>query len=128
MDTELLRLTYEACDAFKARKDYRRLLELKQVMEDIADVQKLIQDFSKAKERYLQAKTYGKYHPDLAKYQKAFQQAKMDMMANAYVKEYKQLEKTMQKALDQFSIDLAQVVSFHIKHPREMNILNLEER
>lgn len=128
MDSKLISLTYEACDAFKKRADYKRLLQLKKQIEDDLEAQGLISTFLRAKQRYEEAKAYGKYHPDLGKYQKEFQEQKVRLMENPYIKEYKDLERALQKVLDRFSIDLARVVSPNVKHPREMNILNLEER
>lgn len=127
MDKELLDLTYKACDAFKGQAAYQRLLELKGLIQDNQEVNELIANFKKAKEAYEEAKTYGKYHPDLERYQSVFQKTKIAMMSNDVVREYKSLEKALQKKLDQFSIALAESVSKNIKHPREMNIINLEE-
>ncbi|MGS0973043.1 MAG: YlbF family regulator [Candidatus Izemoplasmataceae bacterium] len=127
MDKELLDLTYDACDAFKDQSEFQRLLALKEMINHNQDIRKLIMDFNKVKEVYEEAKSYGKYHPDLARYQTDFQKEKIRMMSNDVIKEYKTLERVLQKKLDQFSIALAESVSKNIKHPREMSIINLEE-
>ena len=128
MDSKLVGLTYDACDAFKEQAEYKRLLELRKKIDEDKDVQKLISVFSKTKKRYEEAKKYGQYHPDLSKYQKEFQEKKVALMEHKLVKEYKNIEKSLQRYLDQFSIDLANIVSKNVKHPKEMTILNLEER
>jgi len=128
MDSKLVGLTYDACDAFKERAEYKRLLELRKEMDEDKDVVELISVFLKTKKRYEEAKKYGQYHPDLSRYQKEFQQKKVALMEHKLVKEYKNIEKSLQRYLDQFSIDLANIVSKNVKHPKEMNILNLEER
>jgi len=128
MDQRLLDLTYRACDAFKSQVQYQRLIELKKIMKSVQEIEDLVSSFQKAKSKYEEAKTYGQYHPDLSRYQKAFQLAKIEMMSNEVIKEYMKIEKDLQKQLDQFSIDLAQSVSTNIKHPKEINMMNLEER
>lgn len=128
MDQQLLDLTYEACDAFKKQAKYQRLLVLQDIIKTNNEISGMIVDFQKVKQKYEEAKTYGKYHPDLARYQKEYQMKKIAMMSNDVIKEYKELERSLQKLLDQFSIDLAEAVSKNIKRPREMNIINLEER
>lgn len=128
MDQELLDLTYQACEAFTAQTNYKRLLDLKEEIHKNPEINELVIVFQKAKKNYEEAKAYGTYHPDLARYQKAFQEAKVTMMSHEIIKEYKSLERVLQKQLDQLSIDLAEAVSPNIKHPNMMNIMNVKER
>ena len=64
MEQQLLDLTYQACDAFKAQETYKRILKLKEMINQDPEVNDLIAEFQKIKKKYEEAKTYGQYHPD----------------------------------------------------------------
>ena len=63
--------------------------------------QKEMANFKKMEEKYLEVKSYGKYHPDYQKYAKAFCDAKDLLFSLPVVKRYKELERLFQEKLNE---------------------------
>ena len=71
--------------------------------------------FKTAEAKYLEAKSYGNYHPDLKEYQRKFTVAKTNLYSEAYVKEYIQLERKIQSSLNADFNDLKKSISNKFK-------------
>lgn len=89
--------------------DFKRLLELKELIKK--ELTNKIVAFKTAEANYLEAKSYGNYHPDLLKYQKKFTIAKTNLYSEAYVKEYILLERKIQRILNEDFNNLKRCVS-----------------
>jgi len=124
MKNETITLTYELVDEIKDSKEYKKLLELKVVIAKTEEIQNLISNFNKLNNQYNEVAKYGKYHPDLKKVQKEFSIAKDLLYNNEVVKEYRRLEKFIQKKLDEISRSLAESISKKIKYPNELGLIN----
>ena len=124
MKQETIDLTYELVDEIKNKSEYKRLIELKKMMEEDPSVNTLINDFNKMKVKYEEVLKFGKYHPDLKDVQKAFSKTKETLYNNEVVQEYKKLEKVLQSELDNISREIATSVSKRIKHPNELGLIN----
>ena len=124
MKQEIIEKTYELADEIKAKSSYKRLLELKKIIDSDEGIKELVLTFQKLNIEYEEVSKYGKYHPDLKKVQKEFSEAKTVLYTNDAVKEYKALEKALQSDLDEISATLATTISKKIKHPNELGLVN----
>lgn len=106
-------LAEEYAEDIIASKDFQRLLELKEEIKK--NLSKKIISFKTAEAKYMEAKSYGNYHPNLKEYQEAFVSAKASLYSEALVKEYKELEQKLQERLNQDINDLKQSVSNKFK-------------
>lgn len=124
MKQEVIEKTYELIEQIKDTPKYKRLMELKRIIDTDSNVQELIQSFQKWNKKYEEVSKYGKYHPDLRKVQLSFRDAKEKLYTNEVVEEYKSLENDLQKELDHISASIAQAISKKIKHPNEIGLIN----
>ena len=124
MDANIINQTYELVDEIKENEIYIRLVELKHIIETDQDIVALVETFNKVKVKYEEVQKYGKYHPDLKKVSLELKDIKETLYTNGIIKEYKQLEKKLQRMLDDISRSVAQTVSHKIKHPNEMGLIN----
>lgn len=94
---------YELADSYAEEfmkcSDFSRLLELKKWIKE--NLTALIVKFKTTEAKYLEAKQYGEYHPNLKEYQKAFVAAKARLYQEAAVQEYLELESKLQRRLDE---------------------------
>lgn len=123
MDIKLINLAYELSDEIKNSNEYQKLIKLKKIIDTDQDIKTLISDFNKIKIKYEEVRKYGKYHPNLKDVQLQLQAIKEQVFEHPVIKEYKQLEKHLQKVLDQVSKEIATSVSNNIKHPNEVGLL-----
>ncbi|MBD5391121.1 hypothetical protein HDR67_03865 [bacterium] len=105
--------TEEYAQAIIETKEFQRLLEVKELIKKTLG-HKIIA-FKTAEAKYVEAKNYGKYHPDLKKYQDDFVAAKTSLYSEDLVKEYKQLETKIQNQLNQDMNELKKCVSNKFK-------------
>lgn len=123
MEQNLIENVYAVIDELKELAAYQRLLALKKTIEEDPDITTKIRSFKQLNAKYDEVKKYGKHHPDLAKIQASFRQAKLDLYQDEMVAEYKQLEQRIQQELDAISRAVAQTVSPKIKHPNDMGFI-----
>lgn len=104
---------YDLADAYADEviqsEDFQRFLELKELIKQ--NLSNKIIAFKTAEAKYLEAKQYGTYHPDLEKYQKKFVEAKKNLYSEPLVMEYKKLEMNLQQQLNQDMNSLKQSIS-----------------
>ncbi len=124
MKEKVLQRVYDLVDEIKSKKEYIRLKELKEILDNDESLKKLILDFNKAKDKYSEVSKYGEHHPDLEKVRNTLAQSKNALFTNEVVSEYKVLEKEIQKLLDEISRKLALSISPKIKHPNEIGLIN----
>jgi len=124
MNNEILDKTYSLVDEIKDSKEYKRMIELKTIIDNDNDLKELILAFNKIKAKYEEVQKYGKFHPDLKKTQMELSNKKESLYSHAIIKEYKELEKSLQKTLDNISKEIAKTVSDKIKHPNEIGLIN----
>ena len=124
MKDTVLNIVYDLVDEIKSKEEYKRLLELKKIMDNDPYIIELIEKFNKSKIKFEEVSKYGKYHPDLKKVQLELAEIKTEVFTNKVILEYKKLEKDLQKILDDTSKAIAQGVSPNIKHPNEMGLIN----
>jgi len=124
MKEKIINNVYSLVDEIKSKKEYQRLLQLKNIMDINPDIIKLITDFNTAKEKYSEVAKYGKHHPDLKAVRVTLAKCKEALFTNEIVSEYKELEKEIQKVLDEISRKIAGAVSVKIKHPNEIGLIN----
>lgn len=123
METKLINLAYDVADEIKELPPYKRLLELKEIMDNNHEISSLITAFNKQKVKYEEVSKYGKYHPDLKKVQLELAVIKAEVYTHDVVKEYKEQERQLQKILNQVSMEIATSVSNKIKHPNEEGLI-----
>ncbi|MCM1130959.1 MAG: YlbF family regulator [Roseburia sp.] len=93
--------------------DFQRLLECKEEIKK--NLSGKIMAFKTAEAKYLEAKEYGKYHPNLEEYKNRFIETKTTLFNDSLVKEYKELESKIQEKLTQDINDLKKSVSNKFK-------------
>ena len=124
MKREIIDLTYELTTEIKDSIEFKRILELQEEISKNSEINGLINNFKSLKSKYDETIKYGKYHPDLKKVQSDFSSAKSQLYNNEIIREYKKLEKEIQKKLDYISESIAKSVSQKIKHPNEIGLIN----
>lgn len=85
-------------EALIQSEPYQRYLFLKEEIKRTLSAK--IIGFKTLEAKYLEAKSYGKYHPDLERYQKDFTAAKKALFEEPLLKEYKALEQSIQRQLN----------------------------
>lgn len=123
MNTTWLNRTYDLVDEIKDTEEYKRLLELKTLIETDPALQELVLQYQKTSEKYEDVKKYGTHHPDLKRVQATFSKQKQILYTHPVVREYKSLEKQIQSTLDLISKTVATSISTKIKHPNELGII-----
>lgn len=123
MEEKLLNLAYELTDEIKESPSFIKLKELKKIIDQDVNLSELINKFNKVKIKYEEVSKYSKYHPDYEKVSKELIDIKKEVFTNTVIKEYKDLEKEIQKLLDKISRDIAQSISSKIKHPNEIGFI-----
>lgn len=93
--------------------DFQRLLQVKKEIKKTLSGK--IMAFKTAEAKYLEAKEYGKYHPNLEEYKNKFVETKTKLFNESLVKEYKELESKIQDKLNQDINDLKKSVSNKFK-------------
>jgi cell fate (sporulation/competence/biofilm development) regulator YlbF (YheA/YmcA/DUF963 family) len=81
---------------------------------NIETIKSLLASFRFAQEKYHDVKKYGKYHPDLARDSKAFQDAKVALYTHPLMVEYQTAARHFQQQLDLFTQTLAHTISKQI--------------
>lgn len=110
---DIYKLTEDYAQEIIDSDDFQRLLELKELIKK--NLSHKIVAFKTAEAKYVEAKNYGNYHPDLKKYQEEFIIAKTNLYSENLVKEYKELETKIQERLDHDLNDLKKSVSNKFK-------------
>lgn len=124
MKENVLNAVYDLVDEIKDKKEYLRLLELKKIMDTDSTIIELITNFNKMKVKYEEVSKYGKFHPDLKEVRIKLGKTKEALFTNKVISEYKELEKAIQKILDDVSRKIAKSVSPKIKYPNEIGLIN----
>lgn len=124
MKQEIIEKTYELVEEIKSQDSYKRILVLKKEIQKSPDIKQLIETFQTLNLKFEEVSKYGKYHPDLKVVQRDFSHAKTKLYTNSVVKEYKKLEKELQKDLNLISTEIAVAISSKIKHPNELGLVN----
>lgn len=106
---QIYELADQYADEFMAGSDFGRLLELKKWIKEHLASQ--IVCFKTAEAKYLEAKQYGRYHPNLEEYQRAFVLAKAKLYQEEAVSEYLKLEAKLQRKLDEDLNELKKSIS-----------------
>lgn len=101
-------------------KEFEMLLDLKNKIE--SDLKDLVDNFKVCEEKYNEALKYGKYHPDLKKYQQMLSDAKANLYSNEVVKKYFALQNDIQKEIDDFINDLTSSISNKFKKIQSLNL------
>ncbi len=124
MKDKIITAVYNLVDEIKDKKEYKRLLELKKIINTDPLIINLVKEFNNAKKTYNEVSKYGKYHPDLKDAKNTLAKTKEALLSNVVVIEYKQFEKEIQKTLDIISKKIAQSISYKVKYPNEIGIIN----
>ena len=90
-------------------EDFKKYLELKEEIRKTLGMK--IVAFKTKEAKYIEAKSYGNYHPDLKRYQEEFQKAKANLYNEPLMVEYKELEHKIQSKIDQDLNDLKGTIS-----------------
>lgn len=124
MKQEIIEKTYELVDEIKSQDSYKKILKLKKEIDTNLEIIELVNNFQRLNKKYEEVSKYSKYHPDLKRVQQDFSKAKIALYTNDVVKEYKELEKKLQKNLNHISTEISVAVSAKIKHPNELGLIN----
>lgn len=91
-------LAYEYIEEYSNTKEFKRLLELKKLIDK--KYEKEIIAFKTSESKYLDAKKYGGYYPNLEDLQKDFSNKKSALYSKIEVKEYLELERKINTELN----------------------------
>ncbi|CCV63824.1 hypothetical protein BN85402470 [Alteracholeplasma palmae J233] len=120
--TEYLMKAYDISDEIKNSDNYKKLIEALKIIE--VKYQPLVDDFNLAKEKYYTVLSEGgKYHPDYLETVKKLGFAKKALYEKQEVTDYFKLEQEIQKTLNEFTIQITEIVSNYIKKPNELGLL-----
>lgn len=97
-ELKLYDLAEEYAVLFTSSVQFERFLELSKEIKEKLD--KEIIAFKTAEAKYLEAKEYGKFHPDLKRFTNNFINAKAKLYSNPLIIEYKELELKLQNKLN----------------------------
>lgn len=111
MEDNYINLTDTLIESLLDNPHYKALIKLNKQINASDEIAQLTKAFNQAKDKYYEAKKYGKYHPDLKAYQLQFQATKTALFTHELIKAYKEEEKAFQTLLDQISEQLAHSVS-----------------
>lgn len=114
MTETLLNLTDQTIEEFKSSHAYLAVKKAQSNLHD-EEVTQLSHAFKKIQEKYLEVKKYGRYHPDLADVQKAYQAAKIALYTHPVMSAYQTAYQQFQTELDAFTQQCATTISEHIK-------------
>ena len=89
--------------------DFKRFVELNKIIKK--ELSKEILSFKREESIYNDASKYGKYHPDLKKYQVNLSEAKRKLYSNPLMIEYKKLELKIQSDLNNDFNELKKSIS-----------------
>ena len=90
------------------KDNFKRLLELKKIIDSkYAD---LIIAFKTAESRYLEASNYGNYYPNLENIRKDFSNKKKELYSKLEVKEYLELERSINDSINNDINELKDIV------------------
>ena len=103
----------EYADSVIESEDFKRYIELKEEIRKTLGMK--IIAFKTKEAKYVEAKSYGNYHPDLKRYQEEFQIAKTNLYSHPLMVEYKELERKIQSKLDEDLNDLKSTISNKFK-------------
>ena len=106
-------LAEEYANSIIESDDFKRYLELKEEIRKTLGMK--IVAFKTKEAKYVEAKSYGNYHPDLKKYQEEFHIAKTNLYSHPLMVEYKELEHKIQAKLDEDLNDLKSTISNKFK-------------
>lgn len=112
----------EYAQAIIESSDFKRMLELRECIKKTLAGK--IMAFKTAEAKFLEAREYGLYHPDLKKYQKQYIEKKKSLYENPLIMEYKKLERSIQKKLDDDMDDLKKSISnkFHLSNSLNISL------
>ncbi|SFS66735.1 YlbF family regulator [Marininema halotolerans] len=125
--TELLSEAYRLADRINESEEVHRFIEVKRALSEDGDARKLIKQFQTKKELFAEAQRFGHFHPD---YHRAKDEAKAfltEMKKYPLIKEYLELEETVDRILYEVSQRIAHSVSTEIKVPVNDEIQALRE-
>ncbi len=111
MNQETIEKTYALIDEILETKTFIAFKEAKKALDDCSKATGVIETFNAAKTKYEDAKQYGKYHPDLKRYQRELQVAKTELFNHPRIQEYKRCERAFSEMLDDIALRLAAAIS-----------------
>lgn len=100
-------------DELTESKEFKRLLQLKKIIDSKYGL--LIISLKTKEAKYLEAKQYGDYYPNLKDLQLEFSNAKKELYSKEEVVEYFNLEKSIQAMLDDDFNELKYEISNKLK-------------
>ncbi len=110
---DLYELAEAYADEIIQSQEFQKLLALKKEIK--LKLSAKIIAFKTAEAKYLEAKSYGTFHPNLKEYQEQFVLAKSRLYAEPLVKEYKALERSIQNRLNSEVNELKNSISNKFK-------------
>ena len=106
---KLYDLAEEYANSIIESEDFKRYIELKEEIKKTLGGK--IIAFKTKEAKYIEAKSYGNYHPDLKKYKYEFQKAKANLYNEPLMIEYKELELKIQGIINNDVNDLKSTIS-----------------
>ena len=106
-------LAEEYANSIIESEEFKRFIETKELIRKTLSGK--IVAFKTKEAKYIEAKSYGNYHPDLKRYQEEFQKAKANLYNEPLMLEYKELEHKLQSKIDSDLNDLKGTISNKFK-------------
>ena len=113
MTDSLITLTDQTIEEWMHSESFQAVKAAQEKLND-ETVKSLLESFRLAQENYQDAKKYGKHHPDLGRYSKAFQEAKVALYTHPLMVDYQMASQHFQQQLDAFTQALAHTISKQI--------------
>lgn len=105
---------------FSETKEFKEIKELKKVIDE--KYKKEIIQMKNLEQQYTEAKKYADYYPQFSDLQKAFVLAKKELYEKPEVIRYFQLERQLQKELDEDMNDIKAIISNKFKQGHNWGI------
>lgn len=102
---QLYELAYELVQSIKHSHEYKTYCLLEDEIKTDNVCQTLITSFNKEKEAFELALTYGKYYPGYKKVLATYRDAKIALLENSKIKQYKQLERQIDQILSDITYE-----------------------
>jgi len=115
--TEILLETYRLADQIIESEEVSLYLQLKKQLRENAQVQALIREFQKKKERFEECQRFGHYHPDYHAAKEEAEAFQRRMRKHPLIAAYLEAEAALDQLLHQVSRTIAHSVSESIKVP-----------
>ncbi|MGI6126548.1 MAG: YlbF family regulator [Planifilum sp.] len=114
---EILMGAYQLADRINESEEVKRYLQLKERMDADPEVQRLIREFQRKKEKFEEAQRFGHYHPDYHAAKEEAESFQEKMAQHPLIAEFLEAEEQLDRLLNEVSRTIARAVSESVRVP-----------